>query len=99
MDLIEFSRNMSAEQIGEIFKNFFEQHMVAYHMLHGINFVSLNSVTQNKCSIMYSVKLLDSENKELIVERLKNIPLVIYGKQYIPDVFLNGDLLCITINK
>ena len=48
---------------------------------------------------MYSVKLLDDEDKEKIVRQLNNLPLTVYGKTYTPSVFLNGDLLCITIDK
>ena len=53
----------------------------------------------DKSSIMYSVKLLDDEDKGKIVHQLNNLPLSIYGKVYKPSVFINGDLLCITINK
>ena len=39
------------------------------------------------------------EDKEKLVNQLNNLPLTIYGKTYTPSVFLNGDLLCITIDK
>ena len=68
-------------------------------MLSGIKFVSINKIGFDKASIMYSVKLTDEEDKELLVSKLQNLNVPIYGKVYTPDIFLNGELLCITINK
>lgn len=99
MNVLEFSNEIPADELATIFKDFFEQHMVAYNILSKIRFVSLNEVTCNKSSIIYSVKLLEDEDKEKLVNNLNNIPVTMYGKQYIPNVFLNGDLLCITIEK
>ena len=48
---------------------------------------------------MYSVKLLEDEDKEKLAKSINNLPLNIYGKTYYPSAYLNGDLLCITINK
>ena len=99
MNMVEFSNQIPSDQLIEIFKDFFEQHILAYDMLKGVEFVKVNNITINKSSIMYSVKLLDDEDKEKIVRQLNNLPLTVYGKTYTPSVFLNGDLLCITIDK
>lgn len=101
MDNIEFVKNIPAEQLARIFKDFFEQHMVAYDLLKGVQFYSLNSVDINTASIMYSVKLMDTANKEKLVEHLSSRcgSLTMYGKTYSPEIFLNGDILCITIKK
>ena len=99
MNMIQFSNQVPSDQLMSIFKDFFEQHIVAYDLLKGIEFVRINEITMNKSSIMYSVKLLDDEDKEKIVRQLNNLPLTVYGKTYTPSVFLNGDLLCITIDK
>ena len=99
MNMVEFSNQIPSGQLIEIFKDFFEQHILAYDMLKGVEFVKVNNITINKSSIMYSVKLLNDEDKEKLVNQLNNLPLTIYGKTYTPSVFLNGDLLCITIDK
>ena len=99
MNMVEFSNQIPSDQLIEIFKDFFEQHILAYDMLKGVEFVKVNNITINKSSIMYSVKLLNDEDKEKLVNQLNNLPLTIYGKTYTPSVFLNGDLLCITIDK
>ena len=99
MNMVEFSNQIPSDQLMEIFKNFFEQHVAAYDILKDIEFIKINNITMDKSSIMYSVKLLDDEDKGKIVHQLNNLPLSIYGKVYKPSVFINGDLLCITINK
>ena len=99
MNMVEFSNQIPSDQLIEIFKDFFEQHILAYDILKGVEFVKVNNITINKSSIMYSVKLLNDEDKEKLVNQLNNLPLTIYGKTYTPSVFLNGDLLCITIDK
>ena len=99
MNMVEFSNQIPSDQLIEIFKDFFEQHIATYDLLKGIEFIKINNITIDKSSIMYSVKLLDDEDKEKIVRQLNNLPLTVYGKTYIPSVFLNGDLLCITIEK
>ena len=99
MNMVEFSNQIPSDQLIEIFKDFFEQHILAYDMLKGVEFVKVNNITINKSSIMYSVKLLNDEDKEKLVNQLNNLPLTIYDKTYTPSVFLNGDLLCITIDK
>ena len=99
MNMVEFSNQIPSDQLIEIFKDFFEQHILAYDMLKGVEFVKVNNITINKSSIMYSVKLLNDEDKEKLVNQLNKLPLTIYGKTYTPSVFLNGDLLCITIDK
>lgn len=99
MNMVEFSNQIPSDQLIEIFRNFFEQHIAAYDLLKGVEFIKINNITMDKSSIMYSVKLLDDEDKEKLVRQLNNIPLEIYGNTYTPSVFLNGDLLCITIDK
>ena len=101
MDTIEFTKGVPIEQVATIFRDFFEAHMVAYDMLRGVEFNSLNSISMNAASIIYSVRLLDNEDKERLVKALnsKAASLVIYGNKYTPKVYLNGDLLCIEIDK
>lgn len=101
MNTIDFVKDVPAEQLASIFKDYFEQHMFTYDLLRGVEFVKLNSIDINTASIMYSVKLLDNDNKEELVKHLtsKAGSLMIYGKHYTPEIFLNGDLLCITIRK
>ena len=101
MNNLEFAQNIPAAQLMEIFKNFFEQHMVAYGVLKNIKFVTLNNVSIDKASITYSIKLLNDYDKNKIAEQIKFMSnnLVMYGKKYELEVFINGDLLCITINK
>ena len=99
MNMVEFSNQIPSDQLIEIFKDFFEQHIATYDLLKGIEFIKINNITIDKSSIMYSVKLLDDEDKEKIVRQLNNLPLTVYGKTDTPSVFLNGDLLCITIDK
>ena len=99
MNMVEFSNQIPSDQLIEIFKDFFEQHIATYDLLKGIEFIKINNITIDKSSIMYSVKLLDDEDKEKIVRQLNSLPLTVYGKTYTPSVFLNGDLLCITIDK
>lgn len=101
MDTLEFAKSIPAEKLAEIFRDYFEQHMAVYDMLRGVEFISLNSVDIDNASIIYSVKLLDDEDKNDLLNRLKNTSslLNIYGRVYEPNIFLNGDLLCIMIKK
>lgn len=99
MNMVEFSNQIPSEQLIEIFKNFFEQHIAAYDILKDIEFIKINNITIDKSSIMYSVKLLQDEDKEKLLRALNNLTLTVYGKTYKPSIFLNGDLLCITIDK
>jgi hypothetical protein len=100
MDTLEFGKNISNENLAEIFKNFFEQHMATYELLKGIQFSSL-SVDIKKASIIYSIKVLDEKEKEILLNKVQDISgsLLIYGKNYNISTFMNGDLFCITINK
>lgn len=101
MNNLEFAKNIPASQLAEIFRGFFEQHMIAYGILRMVEFVSLNEVSMDEASITYSVKLINTRDKEQLIKllnsRVSNI--VMYGKAYQPDIFFNGDLLCITIKK
>lgn len=101
MNTLEFAKDIPAEKLAEIFRDYFEQHMFAYNLLRGVNFVSLNNVSFDKASIIYSVKVLNDEDKDKLVNNLisKSGSLNIYGKLYRPEIYLNGDLLCITIKK
>lgn len=99
MNMIQFSNQVPSDQLILIFKDFFEQHIAAYDLLKGIEFIRINEITMNKSSIMYSVKLLEDEDKEKLAKSINNLPLNVYGKTYCPSAYLNGDLLCITINK
>ena len=101
MDTLNFVKDVPAEQLASIFKDYFEQHMFAYDLLRGIQFGGINSIDINTASIMYSIRLLDTEDKDTLVKHLnsKAGSLVIYGKHYVPEIFFNGDLLCITIKK
>ena len=101
MNSIEFSKNIPPETLAEIFRDYFEQHMAAYYMFKGVDFVSINSVSMDKASIMYSVKVLDDSQKERLVENLQrqSSTVNIYGYDVTPEVFINGDLLCLTIKK
>ncbi len=101
MNSIEFSKNIPPEKLATIFKDYFEEHMAAYYMLKGVDFVSINSVDINKASIMYSVKVLDERQKDALLTNLQrtSTALNIYGQKIVPDIYINGDLLCITITK
>jgi hypothetical protein len=101
MDNLEFAKSISAEKLAEIFKDFFEQHMAVYEMLKGVEFIALNSVDIDTASIIYSVKVLDNNSKDELARKLESTSglLSIYGHTYKPSIFMNGDLLCITINK
>jgi len=101
MNSVEFSKNIPPEKLALIFKDYFEEHMAAYYMLKGVDFVSLNSVDINKASIIYSVRVLNEQQKESLVNNLRrtSTALNIYGHEIRPKVFLNGDLLCIEVEK
>ena len=103
MNTLEFAKDIPAEQIAEIFRNYFEQHMMVYDMLRGVQFVNINKVETdpNRASIIYSIKLLDSRDKENLERklRLSSGSLNIYGQTYTPQIYMNGDLLCISIKK
>lgn len=101
MNTIEFSHSIPADQLAIIFKDYFEKHMAVYDLLRGLQGGVINSVNIDTASIIYSVRLLDEDNKEKIVKALQSRAgsLTIYGKKYTPEVYLNGDLLCITIKK
>lgn len=101
MNTIDFVKDVPAEKLALIFKDYFEQHMFTYDLLRGIQFGGINSVDINTASIMYSVKLIEGENKDTLVKHLQSKAgsLIIYGKHYVPEIYMNGDLLCITIKK
>lgn len=100
MNAIEFSKNISPEKLATIFRDYFEQHMAAYSMLNGMEFVDLNADI-TKAQIVYSVKLLKPENLNRIIENLhrQSTRLVVYGMTIIPEVQVIGDQLYITIRK
>lgn len=101
MNNTEFIKDIPADQIATIFKDFFEQHMLVYDIIKCADFVSINDVSIDNTSIMYRITMQpgvsEAELKKLL--DLNSAPLIIYGKEYKPEIFINGDLLCITINK
>ena len=101
MDTLEFSSYINPESLASIFKDYFEQHIAAYYMLRGLDFVSLNASGVDAASIMYSIKLLKPEDANRIVEALNrdSSNIVIYGIKIKPNIFISGDLLCITLKK
>ena len=98
MNMIDFSNQLSPDQLMNIFKNFFEQHIAAYNIMKDMKFVDIN-VTTDSSSILYSVKLLDKDDKVRLQKNISNMTLNIYGKVYNPEIYINGDLLCVTIKK
>ena len=63
MNTLEFTKNVPAERLAEVFKDYFEQHMAVYELIKGMEFLSINSITVDKASIMYSVKILDEKER------------------------------------
>lgn len=100
MNSLSIIKNVPANKIAVIFKDYFEQHMLVYDLLKGIEFVSIMDVSFDKASIIYHISLND-EDKQKLMERINNnsIPLIIYNRSFTPKVFLNGDLLCLTLQK
>ena len=101
MDSVEFSKLLSPEMMGTIFRDYFEHHIAAYYMLKGLDFVSMNVSGVDKASIMYSVKLLNTEQIDRISTNLQrnSANLKVNDNKIIPEIFLSGDLLCITLHK
>lgn len=101
MDALEFSKIVPPQKLAEIFKDYFEQHMAVYYMLKGISLITIQDVSMNASSIVYSVQILDEIDRTNLIKRLQSQygSLIIYGKTYIPEVHIEGDLLYITINK
>lgn len=99
MNMLEFSNKIPSEQLSIIFKDFFDEHIAVYGALKETEFNSINILTEQKSSIMYSVKLLKDADKEKLSSHISNLKLSAYGKVYTPSVYINGDLLCITISK
>lgn len=97
-DLIQFTKNIETDERINIFKNFFEEHMLTYDLLNDIEFGAITTKIDSS-SIIYSVKLLNESDKSTILNRIKSTCVSIRGKIYEPEVFLNGDLLCITFKK
>ena len=98
MNMIDFSHAIPQDQLINIFRDFFEQHIAAYNIMKGIRFVDANVQTDTS-SILYSVKLLDQEDKDRIEKNISSMTIDIYGKKYTPNIYINGDLLCITFYK
>lgn len=96
--MIDFSHKVPPDQLMDIFKNFFEQHIAAYNIMKDMKFVDIN-VTTNTSSILYSVKLLDKEEKNRLQKNISNMTISVYGKIYTPEIYINGDLLCVTFKK
>ena len=100
-DTLDFSKSIPPEKLALIFKDYFEQHMAAYYMLKGMELISFNNVDIDRSSIIYSIRVLDPSQKERLLDILqrRSATVNIYGKIITPEVFMNGDLLCITIKK
>lgn len=101
MNALEFTKNVPAERLAEVFKDYFEQHMAVYELIKGMEFLSINSINVDKASIMYSVKILDEKERNNLISKLQvtSGKLNIYSRDYAPHIFMNGDILCITISK
>ena len=101
MNTLDFVKDVPAEQLALIFKEYFEQHMFTYDLLRGIQFNGIISIDINTASIIYYIKLIGDEDKNILIKHLnsKAGSLIIYGKHYVPDIYIDGDLLCITIKK
>mgnify|MGYP004553743385 CR=1 FL=1 len=99
MDMMKFSEKVPSEQLAIIFKDFFNEHIAAGYALTGIDIGDINVITDNKTSIMYSVKMLPQDNKDKLVQHLQNLHISVYGQMYVPQVYIEGDLLCITFKK
>ena len=100
MDAIDFSKDIPPTQLAEIFRNYFEQHMAAYYILQGMQYGGL-TVNIDNASLIYSVRLISDEDKNKLLNHLQrhSTHLHIYGITIKPQIFINGDLLCITIKK
>ena len=101
MDTLEFSSYIDPGTLASIFKDYFEQHIAAYYMLKGLDFAAINVSGIGTASIMYSVKLLKPEETNRIVDILnrESSNVIIYGIKIKPNIFVSGDLLCITLKK
>ena len=101
MDTLEFSKNIPPEKLATIFRQYFEEHMAVFYMLKGVDFVAINNVDTDSASIMYSVRVLNPEQKDELIDKLqrKSTAVNIYGHTVYPEIYINGDLLCITIRK
>ena len=100
-NMVECSNNIPSTQLLTIFKNFFEQHMIAYELLKDIDLVDFRVDTNaDTSSIFYSVKIMKESDKERIKSMIcDSLSITAYGHTYTPSVYLNGDLLCITFKK
>lgn len=98
MNMIEFSDKVPSEQLAIIFKDFFNEHIAAGYALTGIDIGDIN-VTSDSSSIMYSVRMLPQDNRDKLVQQIHNLHISVYGQIYIPNVYIEGDLLCITFKK
>lgn len=99
MDMIKFSDKVPSEQLAIIFKDFFNEHIAAGYALTGINIGDVNVITNDTSSIRYSVKMLPQDNRDKLVNHIQNLHINVYGEMYIPSVYIEGDLLCITFKK
>lgn len=98
MDFIEFSKTIPVDKLMELFKSHFEEYILAYYVLQGVEFIKINDITINESSIIYSIELVKEEDRQRIVQLSNNIKLNIYGKELIPNVYIDGDLLYICVN-
>ena len=75
MDMMKFSEKVPSEQLAIIFKDFFNEHIAAGYALTGINIGDINVITDNKTSIMYSVKMLPQDNRDKLVNHIQKTGL------------------------
>ena len=87
MNMVDFSHNIPSDQLLNIFKNFFEQHMVAYDLLKDIDLVDFKVGKCPKCGrlseIIFSNKIPFSKHI------FWNLPLRLFGHIDINFVFAN----------
>lgn len=101
MDSIEFAKGIPPETLAKIFKDWFEYHMAAYYISKGMPCGTIHNVDVSETNIIYNIHILNEEDKEEIERMLQeaNTTVSYYGIDIKPNVFINGDLLCISIKK
>lgn len=97
----EYSQQIPASDLLIIYRDWFQQHMLTYNLLKKLETVTIHNVSFDQASIIYSIRLFSDKEKRDIEAILKNdrVKINIYGNDYTPHIYMNGDLLCITINK
>lgn len=101
MDTLQFSSDINPNTLAKVFQDFFEQHMVAYYIAKGVGTGRIHSVDMNKASIIYNIHILTDNDAEIIRNYLDNLNgrVTVFGHNIKYTYCINGDLLCITIQK